>query len=70
MLSASAVFPCASYAWPSSNAIPTYATGMLIDGLSTQSPRLTIANGLSPERLREQLKVVAEVNEKLCGVRA
>ena len=33
--------------------------------LTDHSPRLTIANGLSPERLREQLKVVDALNEKL-----
>ncbi|MFI0960135.1 PHP domain-containing protein [Streptomyces sp. NPDC021080] len=31
--------------------------------LTDHSPRLTVANGLSPERLREQLKVVAALNE-------
>ncbi|MFI1972391.1 histidinol phosphatase [Streptomyces cinnamoneus] len=33
--------------------------------LTDHSPRLTIARGLSPERLRQQLDVVAEVNEHL-----
>ncbi|MFI9240714.1 PHP domain-containing protein [Streptomyces sp. NPDC053079] len=33
--------------------------------LTDHSPRLTIARGLSPERLRAQLEVVAEVNERL-----
>ncbi|WP_374228624.1 PHP domain-containing protein [Streptomyces sp. ET3-23] len=33
--------------------------------LTDHSPRLTIARGLSPERLRSQLDVVAEVNERL-----
>ncbi|MFI9202697.1 PHP domain-containing protein [Streptomyces sp. NPDC053048] len=33
--------------------------------LTDHSPRLTIARGLSPERLREQLKVVAEVDDRL-----
>ena len=37
--------------------------------LTDHSPRLTIANGLSPERLREQLRVVADVNEKLAPFR-
>ncbi|MEU3505430.1 PHP domain-containing protein [Streptomyces hundungensis] len=32
--------------------------------LTDHSPRLTVANGLSAERLREQLKVVAELNER------
>lgn len=31
--------------------------------LTDHSPRLTVARGLSPERLREQLRVVAELNE-------
>ena len=31
--------------------------------LTDHSPRLTVANGLSPERLREQLEIVAEVDE-------
>ncbi|MEU7133277.1 PHP domain-containing protein [Streptomyces sp. NPDC046261] len=33
--------------------------------LTDHSPRLTIARGLSPERLRAQLEAVAEVNERL-----
>jgi putative hydrolase len=33
--------------------------------LTDHSPRLTIAHGLPPERLREQLDVVAELNEEL-----
>ncbi len=33
--------------------------------LTDHSPRLTVANGLSAERLREQLTVVAQVNEQL-----
>ena len=37
--------------------------------LTDHSPRLTIANGLSPERLREQLKVVDALNEKLAPFR-
>ncbi|MFD9721474.1 PHP domain-containing protein [Streptomyces sp. NPDC059076] len=32
--------------------------------LTDHSPRLTVARGLSPERLREQLAVVAELNER------
>jgi putative hydrolase len=35
--------------------------------LTDHSPRLTVAKGLSPERLRQQLKVVAEVNERLAS---
>ncbi|WP_371650213.1 MULTISPECIES: PHP domain-containing protein [unclassified Streptomyces] len=32
--------------------------------LTDHSPRLTVANGLSPERLRRQLEVVARANER------
>ena len=37
--------------------------------LTDHSPRLTIANGLSPDRLRRQLDVVAEVNAELAPFR-
>ena len=37
--------------------------------LTDHSPRLTIANGLSPERLRRQLEVVAALNEELAPFR-
>ena len=37
--------------------------------LTDHSPRLTIANGLSPERLRQQLEVVDEVNERMAPFR-
>jgi putative hydrolase len=37
--------------------------------LTDHSPRLTIANGLSPERLREQLDVVAGLNGELAPFR-
>jgi putative hydrolase len=37
--------------------------------LTDHSPRLTVARGLSPERLREQLEVVAGVNERLAPFR-
>jgi putative hydrolase len=37
--------------------------------LTDHSPRLTIARGLSPERLREQLDVVAGINEELAPFR-
>jgi putative hydrolase len=37
--------------------------------LTDHSPRLTVANGLSVERLREQLDVVAGVNEELAPFR-
>ena len=37
--------------------------------LTDHSPRLTVARGLTAERLREQLKIVAELNEKLAPFR-
>jgi putative hydrolase len=37
--------------------------------LTDHSPRLTVARGLSADRLREQLGVVAELNEKLAPFR-
>jgi putative hydrolase len=37
--------------------------------LTDHSPRLTVANGLSPERLRKQLDVVAEINEQVAPFR-
>ncbi len=37
--------------------------------LTDHSPRLTVANGLSPERLHEQLDVVAELNVELAPFR-
>jgi putative hydrolase len=37
--------------------------------VTDHSPRLTVANGLSPERLRRQLDLVAEVNERLAPFR-
>ncbi len=37
--------------------------------LTDHSPRLTVARGLSPDRLREQLDVVAETNERLAPFR-
>ena len=37
--------------------------------LTDHSPRLTVANGLSPERLRRQLDLVAEVNDRLAPFR-
>ena len=37
--------------------------------LTDHSPRLKIANGLSPDRLRQQLDVVAELNERLAPFR-
>jgi putative hydrolase len=37
--------------------------------LTDHSPRLTVANGLSPERLRDQLRRVAELNVELAPFR-
>ena len=37
--------------------------------LTDHSPRLTVAHGLSPERLRQQLVEVAELNERLAPFR-
>ncbi len=37
--------------------------------LTDHSPRLTIAHGLSPERLRQQLEVLAELNEAMAPFR-
>jgi putative hydrolase len=37
--------------------------------LTDHSPRLTVANGLSPERLEKQLDVVAELNDELAPFR-
>jgi putative hydrolase len=37
--------------------------------LTDHSPRLQVANGLSPERLRKQLGVIAELNERLAPFR-
>jgi putative hydrolase len=37
--------------------------------LTDHSPRLTVARGLSPERLREQLDVVREINDRLAPFR-
>jgi putative hydrolase len=37
--------------------------------LTDHSPRLTVAHGLNPERLREQLEIVADLNEELAPFR-
>jgi putative hydrolase len=37
--------------------------------LTDHSPRLTVANGLSPDRLRQQLEVVAALNEQMAPFR-
>lgn len=38
-------------------------------GLTDHSPRLTVANGLSPERLRKQLDVIDELRERFAPMR-
>jgi putative hydrolase len=43
--------------------------GREYQALTDHSPRLTVAHGLSPDRLREQLQVVATVNEELAPFR-
>jgi putative hydrolase len=45
------------------------ALGHEYAALTDHSPRLTVARGLTAERLREQLKVVAQVNEELAPFR-
>jgi putative hydrolase len=45
------------------------AVGHEYVALTDHSPRLTVANGLSPDRLREQLDVVARLNEELAPFR-
>ena len=45
------------------------ALGHAYIALTDHSPRLTVARGLSPERLRRQLDVVAEINERLAPFR-
>ena len=37
--------------------------------LTDHSPRLTIANGLSPERLRKQLDVIDELRDRFAPMR-
>jgi putative hydrolase len=43
--------------------------GREYQALTDHSPRLTVAHGLSPDRLRQQLEVVASVNEELAPFR-
>jgi putative hydrolase len=45
------------------------AVGHEYTALTDHSPRLTVANGLSPARLRRQLDVVADVNKRLAPFR-
>jgi histidinol phosphatase-like PHP family hydrolase len=50
-------------------AITAKALGHEYIALTDHSPRLTVANGLTAERLREQLAIVAEINERLAPFR-
>jgi putative hydrolase len=45
-------------------ALAARALGHEYVALTDHSPRLTVANGLTPERLRQQLDVVASLNER------
>jgi histidinol phosphatase-like PHP family hydrolase len=45
------------------------ALGHSYIALTDHSPRLTVANGLTPERLREQLAIVASINDELAPFR-
>jgi putative hydrolase len=45
------------------------AVGHRYIALTDHSPRLTVANGLDPGRLRSQLRVVGELNERLAPFR-
>jgi putative hydrolase len=46
-------------------ALAAAAQGHAYWALTDHSPRLTVAHGLNPERLRQQLQVVAELNDAL-----
>jgi putative hydrolase len=50
-------------------ALAARALGHEYIALTDHSPRLTVANGLTPQRLREQLDVVAALNEELAPFR-
>ena len=50
-------------------AVAARALGHEYMALTDHSPRLTVANGLSPDLLREQLDVVAALNEELSPFR-
>jgi len=50
-------------------AVAARSLGHEYNVLTDHSPRLTVARGLSPDRLRAQLDVVAEVNERLAPYR-
>jgi putative hydrolase len=48
-------------------ALAAAAQGHTYWALTDHSPRLTVAHGLNPERLRQQLDVVADLNDELSG---
>jgi putative hydrolase len=50
-------------------AVAARALGHQYWALTDHSPRLTVAHGLNPARLRQQLEVVAELNEELAPFR-
>ena len=50
-------------------AVAARALGHDYIALTDHSPRLTVANGLTAQRLRDQLRVVADINEGLPPVR-
>jgi putative hydrolase len=50
-------------------ALAAKALGHEYAALTDHSPRLTVARGLSPERLREQLDIVRSLNEELAPFR-
>jgi putative hydrolase len=50
-------------------ALAAKALGHEYTALTDHSPRLTVARGLSPERLREQLDIVRSLNEELAPFR-
>jgi putative hydrolase len=50
-------------------ALAAKALGHEYAALTDHSPRLTVARGLSPERLREQLAIVRRLNEELAPFR-
>jgi len=50
-------------------AVAAQAIGHGYVALTDHSPRLTVANGLDPQRLRRQLQLVSELNERLAPFR-
>ena len=50
-------------------ALAARALGHDYIALTDHSPRLTVANGLTAQRLRDQLRVVADINERLAPFR-